>query len=271
MAHPTRTGDVVAFAYPPYQFDAATPGTLVARSAFFGQHGYVPDVQDLPSNTNMRATFLAGGKASNAASSRTCAASTSRRRPRSCSTSRCRSRARVMVLLDLLDKGHRYTPVSGRRAHRLPRPTRSDDHDIDGTRHLCRRRVAARDDVRRGGRAASRPDRAAGVGRQRRRVTAELGVPRRHAGDRCRERVGTRCHQLRQPRVRLRRRPVCWLQQARANFPFLAANIVDDGHRRTTDWVKTSTVFEVNGVKVGVIGADVKNTPELVKARPRPA
>ena len=48
MAHPTRTGDVVAFSYPPYQFDAATPGTLVARSAFFGQHGYVPDVQDLP-------------------------------------------------------------------------------------------------------------------------------------------------------------------------------------------------------------------------------
>ena len=37
------------------------PGTLIARSQFFGQHGYVPDVQDLKSNTNMRATFLAGG------------------------------------------------------------------------------------------------------------------------------------------------------------------------------------------------------------------
>ncbi len=63
MAHPTRTGDLVVFSYPPYQFDAATPGTLIARSAFFGQHGYVPDVQDLKSNTNMRATFLAGGDA----------------------------------------------------------------------------------------------------------------------------------------------------------------------------------------------------------------
>ncbi|MBK8048134.1 MAG: alkaline phosphatase family protein [Anaerolineales bacterium] len=61
MAHPTRTGDVVAFAYPPYQFDAATPGTLVARSAFFGQHGYVPDVQNLAANINMRATFIGGG------------------------------------------------------------------------------------------------------------------------------------------------------------------------------------------------------------------
>ena len=64
MAHPTRTGDLVVFAYPPYQFDAATPGTLVAPSHFFGQHGYVLDVQDLAANINMRATFLAGGPAS---------------------------------------------------------------------------------------------------------------------------------------------------------------------------------------------------------------
>ena len=62
MAHPTRTGDVVAFSYPPYQFDAATPGTLIALSAFFGQHGYVPDVQDIDNDINMRATFIAGGK-----------------------------------------------------------------------------------------------------------------------------------------------------------------------------------------------------------------
>ena len=63
MAHPTRTGDLVVFSSPPYQFDAATPGTLIARSAFFGQHGYVPDVKNLRGNTNMRATFLAGGDA----------------------------------------------------------------------------------------------------------------------------------------------------------------------------------------------------------------
>jgi 2',3'-cyclic-nucleotide 2'-phosphodiesterase (5'-nucleotidase family) len=63
MAHPTRTGDLVVFAYPPYQFDAATPGTLVALSHFFGQHGYVPDVQVLEANINMRSTFLAAGRA----------------------------------------------------------------------------------------------------------------------------------------------------------------------------------------------------------------
>ena len=32
MADPTRTGDLVVFAFPPYQFDAETPGTLVAPS-----------------------------------------------------------------------------------------------------------------------------------------------------------------------------------------------------------------------------------------------
>ena len=45
MAHPTRTGDlVVIFAVPPYQFDAETPGKLVAPSHFFGQHGYLPSM-----------------------------------------------------------------------------------------------------------------------------------------------------------------------------------------------------------------------------------
>ena len=78
MAHPTRTGDLVVFSDPPYQFDAATPGTLIAQSEFFGQHGYVPDVQDLDDNINMRATFLAGGDAIAKGGSR-CAPSTSPR------------------------------------------------------------------------------------------------------------------------------------------------------------------------------------------------
>jgi hypothetical protein len=61
MAHPTRTGDLVVFSYPPYQFDAATPGTLVSLSHFFGQHGYVPDLVNLDANINLRSTFIAFG------------------------------------------------------------------------------------------------------------------------------------------------------------------------------------------------------------------
>ena len=95
MAHPTRTGDVVAFSYPPYQFDAATPGTLIARSAFFGQHGYVPDVQDLRRTRTCGRRSSPAATGSTAAWRATCAASTSRRRRRSCSASRRRSTARA--------------------------------------------------------------------------------------------------------------------------------------------------------------------------------
>ncbi|MDH2415717.1 5'-nucleotidase C-terminal domain-containing protein [Nocardioides sp. CER19] len=59
--NPTRTGDVVVIAKPPYQFDGATVGTLVAPSLFFGQHGYLPDQVDLAHNINMHAAFVAGG------------------------------------------------------------------------------------------------------------------------------------------------------------------------------------------------------------------
>ncbi len=54
--------------------------------------------------------------------------------------------------------------------------------------------------------------------------------------------------------------------QARANFPFLATNIVDADTGQAPPWVTPSKVFTVNGVKVGVIGAELESTPELVKA-----
>ncbi len=59
--HPSRSGDVVVVLRPPYQFDAATPGTRIAFSQFFGQHGYLPNLVDIPHNVNMHATFVASG------------------------------------------------------------------------------------------------------------------------------------------------------------------------------------------------------------------
>ncbi|MEA2526904.1 MAG: 2,3-cyclic-nucleotide 2-phosphodiesterase / 3-nucleotidase / 5-nucleotidase, partial [Thermomicrobiales bacterium] len=59
--HPSRSGDVVVTLSPPYQFDAATPGKVIAPSEFFGQHGYLPDLVDLANNVNLHATFIAGG------------------------------------------------------------------------------------------------------------------------------------------------------------------------------------------------------------------
>jgi len=59
--HPNRSGDVVVVFRPPYQTDAATPGTLFAFSQFFGQHGYLPGLVDLEHNVNMHGTFVAAG------------------------------------------------------------------------------------------------------------------------------------------------------------------------------------------------------------------
>ena len=59
--HPSRTGDVVVAARPPYQFDAAEPGKTISFSHFFGQHGYLPGTVDLAHNVNMHGTFFAGG------------------------------------------------------------------------------------------------------------------------------------------------------------------------------------------------------------------
>ena len=54
--------------------------------------------------------------------------------------------------------------------------------------------------------------------------------------------------------------------QERADFPFLSANIVEEATGREPDWMKTSAVFRVKGIRVGVIGATVRTTPELVRA-----
>ena len=52
----------------------------------------------------------------------------------------------------------------------------------------------------------------------------------------------------------------------RADFPFLSANIVEEATGEAPDWLDGSAVFRVNGVRVGVIGATVRTTPELVRA-----
>jgi len=59
--HPSRSGDVVVVFRPPYQTDAQTPGQLIAPSQFFGQHGYLPNLVDIPRNVNMHGTFIASG------------------------------------------------------------------------------------------------------------------------------------------------------------------------------------------------------------------
>jgi len=59
--HPTRSGDVVVVLRPPYQFNASTPGKRIALTPFFGSHGYLPNLVDLPHQVNLRGVFLAAG------------------------------------------------------------------------------------------------------------------------------------------------------------------------------------------------------------------
>ena len=54
---------------------------------------------------------------------------------------------------------------------------------------------------------------------------------------------------------------------ARANFPFLASNVVETATGQIPPWLDgASAVFTVNGIKVGVIGAELQETPDLVSA-----
>jgi 2',3'-cyclic-nucleotide 2'-phosphodiesterase (5'-nucleotidase family) len=264
MAHPTRTGDVVAFSYPPYQFDAATPGTLVALSAFFGQHGYVPDVQDIDNDINMRATFIAGGKgvakgtikASSIDLAPTLAFMLGIPTPQ---------QSQGKVLLKAVDGGSRYdrvnivglndfhgqldpttatvdgraVPVGG--AAFLATLFDEDAAALPGDDLI----LAGGDNV-----GASPPNSALLEDRPAIDVENAWGLDATSYGN----------HEFDYGLERL------LAHQARANFPFLATNIVDEETGATPPWVTPSKVFTVNGVKVGVIGAELESTPELVKA-----
>ncbi len=265
MAHPTRTGDVVAFSYPPYQFDAATPGTLIARSAFFGQHGYVPDVQDFDANVNMRATFIAGGDGIRKGRVRgvrsidlapTLAYLLDVPEPQ---------HSQGRVLLEIVDGGHKVRPltiIGLNDFHGQLEPT-TRAYDGINARVGGSAFLASMFDEE----AASLPRRAlllaggdnvgaspanSGLLQDMPAIDVEnaWGLDATSYGN----------HEFDYGIERL------LAHQERADFPFLATNIVDEATGRAPRWVTPSVVFRVNGVKVGVIGAALENTPELVAA-----
>ena len=264
MAHPTRTGDAVVFAYPPYQFDAQTPGTLVAPSHFFGQHGYVPDIQDLSANINMRAAFLAGGRA------------IQRGRVTARSIDLAPTLAFLLgipepqhsqgrVLLELVQGGSSYTPLSViglNDFHGQLDPTSLPfdgiNSSVGGAAFLATMfdeefaalpgpglLLAAGDNV-----GASPPNSGLLEDRPAIEVENAWGLDATSYGN----------HEFDYGLARL------LMHQELADFPFLATNIVDAVTGETPPWVTPSVIFTVNGVRVGVIGAGLEGTPELVSA-----
>ena len=265
MAHPTRTGDLVVFSYPPYQFDAATPGTLIARSQFFGQHGYVPDVQDLKSSTNMRATFLAGGPDIERGKVR---------RVRSIDLAPTAAflmdipapqQSQGIVRRDMLQTGHRYKALSviglndfHGQLEQTTTPSDTLTANVGGASQLATMfdqeaaRLPGRTLLLSGGDnvGASPPNSALLEDIPAIDVENAWGLDATAFGN----------HEFDYGVDRIRK------HEARANFPFLSANILDAASGDYPDFVKPSQVFRVNGTRVGVIGATVHNTPELVAA-----
>ena len=240
MAHPTRTGDLVVFAYPPYQFDAATPGTLIAKSEFFGQHGYVPDVQDLANNINMRATFLAGGDA----------IGRGRFTVRSIDIAPTVAyllgvpepqQSQGRVLLSLLKDGRRVTPLSivglndfHGQLDPTTMPMDGANVGVGGAGQLA---TMFDEDAK----SLPGPDAVARRRRQRRRVTAELqpaadgpAIDVENAWGLDATSYGN--HEFDYGIARLQD------QQDQADFPFLATNIVDETTGEAPDWVTPSGV-----------------------------
>jgi 2',3'-cyclic-nucleotide 2'-phosphodiesterase (5'-nucleotidase family) len=266
MAHPTRTGDLVVFAYPPYQFDAETPGTLVALSAFFGQHGYVPDVQNLDASVNMHATFIAGGgqiRPNVVASglrtidlAPTLAYLLGIPEPQ---------QAQGVVRLDLLRGGESRTLVpivALTDFHGQLEPT---NYSIDGKNVAVggASQLATMFDEEAaqfpvdsflfasGDNVGASPANS-GLLQDMPAIDVEnaWGLQATSYGN----------HEFDYGVSRLLQ------HQARANFPFLGANIVDENTLKNPDWVQGTHVFQYGNLRIGVIGIELTQTPELVSA-----
>jgi 2',3'-cyclic-nucleotide 2'-phosphodiesterase (5'-nucleotidase family) len=264
MAHPTRTGDLVVFSYPPYQFDAATPGTLVARSAFFGQHGYVPDVQDLAANVNMRATFLAGGGdiARGRVTARTIDLAPTLAFILGVPTPQ-HSQGRVLLEILKGAPSYRAVPIVGLTDFhgQLEQTTVSVDGLNTGAGGAAQLATLFDEELARlpgNGLLLASGDNV-GASPANSGLLADLpAIDVENAWGLDATSLGN--HEFDYGVDRLKQ------HIERADFPFLATNVVETSTGRLPDWLEPSKVFTVNGVRVGVIGAELRETPELVSA-----
>jgi 2',3'-cyclic-nucleotide 2'-phosphodiesterase (5'-nucleotidase family) len=265
MAHPTRTGDLVAFAYPPYQFDAATPGTLVAPSHFFGQHGYVPDVQSLSGNTNMRATFVAGGTgiAKGTVDARTIDLAPTLAFILGIPEPQM---SQGRVLLDILKGGPSYKPISIVGLTDFHGQLESTTTSIDGKNVAVGGAAYLATMFDEEFAALPKPGLLLASGDNVGASPANSGLLQDTPAIDVENAWGLDAtslgnHEFDYGIDRLK------AHIAHADFPFLAANVVETATGQIPPWLDgASKVFSINGTPVGVIGVELKETPELVSA-----
>jgi 2',3'-cyclic-nucleotide 2'-phosphodiesterase (5'-nucleotidase family) len=265
MANQTRTGDVVVFAYPPYQFDAATPGTLVAKSAFFGQHGYVPDVQNLSASVNMRATFIAGGdgvrKKDVADNIRTIDLA-----PTLAYLLRVPvpQQSQGVVRLDILKAdGREVVPIIALTDFhgQLEQTTTSIDGfnvPVGGAAQLA---TMFDQEAAQWPKSAFLFASGDNVGASPANSGLLEDMPTIDVENAWQlDATSYGNHEFDYGIERLQR------QQARANYPFLGANIISETTGMNPDWVKGTHIFTYGKLRIGVIGIELETTPELVSA-----
>ncbi len=171
------------------------------------------------------------------------------------------------VLLEVVKGGVELKPISIIGLNDFHGQLEPDDARRSTAQTIAgRRRGRPGDAVRRGVRRACPARADPRRRRQRRRLAAELGACSRT----CRPSTPRTPGAWTPPRTATTSSTTgstrLLAHQARANFPFLATNIVETATGQTPPWVTPSVVFTVNGIKVGVIGAELENTPELVSA-----
>jgi hypothetical protein len=254
MAHPTRTGDLVVFAYPPYQFDAATPGTLVALSAFFGQHGYVPDVQNLDANINLRAAFLAGGPSIEEDNYEDVRSIDLAPTIAFLMGIPLPQQAQGRVLLDMLKIEDSIEPVGIVGLNdfhgQLDPTTMSFDGlnvSVGGAGQLGTLFNEERANLHDEALLLSGGDNVGASPPNSALLEDMPSIDVLNAWELDATSYGN--HEFDYGVERLLR------HQERADFPFLGTNIVETATGRAPSWVRASRVFQVNGIRVGVIGA----------------
>ena len=225
----------------------------------------MPDVQDLRSNTNMRATFMAGGDDIDRGVAEDIRSIDLAPTAAFLLGVPAPQHSQGVVRRDIIDDGHDFTPVNiiglnDFHGQLAPAATTLDSNiavSVGGAAQLATLfdeesaklpgetlLLAAGDNV-----GASPPASALLEDMPAIDVENAWGLDATSYGN----------HEFDFGIERLLR------HQARANFPFLATNIIETATGREPAWMKTSQVFRVNGVRVGVIGSVVRNTPELVK------
>ncbi len=268
MAHPTRTGDLVVVlvpAVPVRRGDARARSS--PRRTSSGSTATCRTSRTSTANINMRATFLAGGEgiaqvAGGREDDRPGAdARVPARHPRAAAQPGQRP-ARVVK------GGNAYRPLSIIGLNDFHGQLDPTTLPFDGINVDRRRRRVPRDDVRRGDFAGF--GQAGGACSSRRATTSVRRRRTRRCWRTCRRSTSRTPGVSTRPRTATTSSTTASQRllrhQARANFPFLATNIVEAATGQAPPWVTPSVVFTVNGVKVGVIGAELESTPELVSA-----